>query len=71
MSTPVVPLARVLVVENDPELVAMLRTLLTEESYAVESALDGHRALHLGLTCDVRSHCVSEVTEVEGRMIDG
>ncbi|MGH3623954.1 MAG: response regulator transcription factor [Sciscionella sp.] len=52
MGTPVVPRTRVLVVEDDPELVAMLRTLLTEEGYAVETALDGHRALHVGLTQD-------------------
>lgn len=44
--------ARVLVVEDDPELVAMLADLLGEEGYEVETALDGQRALHLGLTRD-------------------
>jgi two-component system response regulator QseB len=41
---------RVLVVEDDAELVAMLSTLLTEAGYAVDTALDGQRALHLALT---------------------
>jgi two-component system response regulator QseB len=44
--------ARVLLVEDDPQLVRLLVQLLTEEGYAVESALDGHRGLHLGLTKD-------------------
>jgi two-component system, OmpR family, response regulator len=42
--------ARVLVVEDDAQLVGMLATLLTEEGYAVDVALDGQRALHLALT---------------------
>jgi two-component system, OmpR family, response regulator QseB len=41
---------RVLLVEDDPELQAMLDVLLTEDGYHVESAADGHRGLHLGLT---------------------
>ena len=41
---------RVLVVEDDPELQAMLATLLGEDGYLVETASDGHRGLHLGLT---------------------
>lgn len=41
---------RVLLVEDDAELHAMLDTLLTEDGYRVESAADGHRGLHLGLT---------------------
>jgi two-component system response regulator QseB len=43
---------RVLVVEDDPELAAMLNDLLTSEGYAVELAGDGQRGLHLGLTRD-------------------
>jgi two-component system, OmpR family, response regulator QseB len=41
---------RVLVVEDDPELQAMLVTLLGDDGYVVETAADGHRGLHLGLT---------------------
>lgn len=41
---------RVLLVEDDPSLVAMLAELLAEENYAVDTALDGQRALHLALT---------------------
>jgi two-component system response regulator QseB len=37
-------------IEDDPDLVGMLDTLLTEEGYAVETASDGQRGLHLGLT---------------------
>ena len=37
-------------VEDDPELAAMLTDLLTGEGYAVELATDGQRGLHLGLT---------------------
>jgi two-component system response regulator QseB len=40
----------VLLIEDDPELVAMLATLLAEEGYQVDTATDGQRALHLGLT---------------------
>src|SRR6478735_7428767 len=41
---------RLLVVEDDPELAAMLTDLLTGEGYAVELAGDGQKGLHLGLT---------------------
>lgn len=43
---------RLLVVEDDPELAAMLTDLLTGEGYDVELARDGQRGLHLGLTRD-------------------
>lgn len=46
------PPPRLLVAEDDPELADMLGTLLTDEGYAVESAGDGQRALHLGLSRD-------------------
>jgi two-component system response regulator QseB len=39
----------VLVVEDEPALVEMLTTLLTEEGYTVDVAQDGQRGLHLGL----------------------
>jgi two-component system response regulator QseB len=42
--------ARLLLVEDDPELVAMLAALLDEEGYRVDTAGDGQRGLHLGLT---------------------
>jgi two-component system response regulator QseB len=42
--------ARVLLVEDDPDLVGLLTRLLSDEGYQVESAQDGHRGLHLGLT---------------------
>jgi two-component system, OmpR family, response regulator QseB len=42
--------ARLLLVEDDRQLVDMLTGLLLEEGYAVDSAPDGHRGLHLGLT---------------------
>src|SRR6476469_7079359 len=41
---------RLLVVEDDHELAAMLSELLTGEGYAVELAADGQRGLHLGMT---------------------
>jgi two-component system response regulator QseB len=41
---------RTLLVEDDPELVEMLSTLLVEEGYLVDTATDGQRGLHLGLT---------------------
>ncbi|HKS46548.1 MAG TPA: response regulator transcription factor [Amycolatopsis sp.] len=41
---------RVLVVEDDPQLLGVLATLLGEEGYAVDPAADGQRGLHLGLT---------------------
>jgi two-component system response regulator QseB len=44
------PIARVLLVEDDTTLADMLTRLLTDEGYQVESALDGQRGLHLGLT---------------------
>ena len=42
--------ARLLLVEDDLELAAMLTDLLAGEGYDVELAGDGHRGLHLGLT---------------------
>ncbi len=42
--------ARVLLVEDEPELRRMLRELLSSEGYQVEEASDGQRGLHLGLT---------------------
>jgi two-component system, OmpR family, response regulator QseB len=41
---------RLLLVEDDPQLLAMLDNLLTEEGYHVDTAPDGQRGLHLGLT---------------------
>lgn len=41
---------RILLVEDDPQLLGMLETLLVEEGYAVETATDGQRGLHLALT---------------------
>jgi two-component system, OmpR family, response regulator QseB len=41
---------RLLLVEDDPELVEMLTALLDEEGYRVDSASDGQRGLHLGMT---------------------
>lgn len=49
MDTPPRGAGRVLLVEDDAELVAMLSELLTEEGYEVEVASDGHHGLHLGL----------------------
>ena len=43
---------RLLMVEDDPELAAMLAELLTGEGYVVEWARDGQRGLHLGLSHD-------------------
>ncbi|WP_116204645.1 response regulator transcription factor [Amycolatopsis circi] len=40
---------RVLLVEDNAELAALLTELLSEEGYEVETAADGHRGLHLGL----------------------
>lgn len=42
--------ARVLLVEDDTQLSAMLAELLTDEGYSVDVAGDGQRGLHLGLT---------------------
>ena len=39
-----------LLVEDDPQLSAMLAGLLREEGYGVDVAADGQRGLHLGLT---------------------
>ncbi|MFJ8752976.1 response regulator transcription factor [Streptomyces sp. NPDC102441] len=41
---------RLLLVEDDRELAAMLSEVLWEEGYAVDVAADGHRGLHFGLT---------------------
>ncbi len=41
--------ARLLLVEDAPELREMLEMLLVEEGYQVDCAADGQRALHLGL----------------------
>ncbi|WP_263253200.1 response regulator transcription factor [Saccharopolyspora rosea] len=41
---------RVLLVEDDHELTAMLAEVLTDEGYELDAAADGQRALHLGLT---------------------
>jgi two-component system response regulator QseB len=43
---------RVLVVEDNAELLRMLTAVLEDEGYAVQTALDGQRGLHLGLTRD-------------------
>lgn len=42
--------ARLLLVEDDPQLRRMLRDLLTGENYQVSEAPDGQRGLHLALT---------------------
>ena len=41
---------RLLLVEDEQDLSAMLVEMLTEEGYQVEHAADGQRGLHLGLT---------------------
>lgn len=41
---------RVLLVEDDPQLARMLADLFQDEGYAVDTAPDGQRGLHLGLT---------------------
>ncbi|MBA8795932.1 two-component system response regulator QseB [Friedmanniella endophytica] len=43
---------RLLLVEDDRQLNAMLVQLLSDEGYEVEPALDGQRGLHLALTRD-------------------
>lgn len=43
---------RLLLVEDDPELSALLVELLTDAGYAVTPARDGQRGLHLGLTAE-------------------
>lgn len=40
---------RLLLVEDDPQLSGMLASLLRDDGYAVDVALDGQRGLHLGL----------------------
>ena len=47
MTTP-----RLLLVEDDPDLAGLLTELLTGEGYDVDTAGDGQRGLHLGLTRD-------------------
>ncbi|MBO0873150.1 MAG: response regulator transcription factor [Pseudonocardia sp.] len=42
--------ARILLIEDDLELLEMLSSLLQEEGYQVDTVSDGQRALHLGLT---------------------
>lgn len=42
--------ARLLLVEDDPQLVAMLQRLLAGADYRVDVATDGQHGLHLGLT---------------------
>jgi len=44
------PVASILVIEDDPDLAGMLTRLLREQNYAVQVAPDGQRALHLALT---------------------
>ena len=39
--------ARILVVDDDPEIVTMLSARLTKRGYKVSTANDGHRALEL------------------------
>ena len=41
---------RLLLVEDDADLRAILTELLTDSGYAVQAAADGQRGLHLGLT---------------------
>jgi len=41
---------RLLIVEDDRALIAMLTELLTEEGYLVDAAYDGQQGLHRGLT---------------------
>lgn len=41
---------RLLLVEDNAELSDLLTRLLTDEGYDLETAADGHRGLHLGLT---------------------
>lgn len=43
-------LPRILIVEDDARLLAMLEELLTRDGYEVLTARDGQQALHLGLT---------------------
>jgi len=45
---------RLLIVEDDVELAALLAALIREAGYLVDVAHDGQRGLHLGLTGDYR-----------------
>jgi two-component system response regulator QseB len=45
---------RLLIVEDDVELAALLAALIREEGYQVDVANDGQRGLHLGLTGSYR-----------------
>jgi two-component system response regulator QseB len=45
---------RLLIVEDDVELAALLAALIQEEGYQVDVAHDGQRGLHLGLTSSYR-----------------
>ena len=45
---------RLLIVEDDVELAALLAALIHEEGYRVDVAHDGQRGLHLGLTARYR-----------------
>jgi len=46
------PVARILLVEDDRQLAGMLTEILGSAGYAVDVAGDGQRGLHLGLTRD-------------------
>jgi two-component system response regulator QseB len=48
---PATGVVRLLLVEDDPELSAILAALFTDEGYHVDVAGDGQRGLHVGLTC--------------------
>jgi two-component system response regulator QseB len=52
VNAPETPSPRLLLVEDDPQLLRMLNTLLVEEGYQVDAAPDGQRGLHFGLTRD-------------------
>jgi two-component system response regulator QseB len=54
MAAPEAAKAKVLVVEDDTELAALLRTLIEGEGYHVDTAHDAQRGLHLGLAHDYR-----------------
>ena len=50
MSTSETAAPRVLLVEDDRRLAAMVASLLVEEGYRVQTAVDGQSGLHCGLT---------------------
>jgi len=54
MAAPEAARARLLVVEDDTELAALLGTLIEGEGYHVDTAHDAQRGLHLGLVHDYR-----------------